>query len=173
VAPRPPARALAWPATYLVGLLFVASGCSVLPQQPKATSSIATVTRVYDGDTVEVNFDGRRESVRLIGIDTPEIAHPPNTAECYGPEASAYLHSLLPPGTEVIVTRDVEPRDAYDRLLGYVTRSQDDLFINMALVQGGYAELLTIAPNTTQTAAFAGAASAANATGIGLWGACS
>lgn len=160
-------------ATYLVGLLLVVSACSLLPQQSEAASSVATVTRVYDGDTVEVSFGGRRESVRLIGIDTPEIAHPPNAAECYGPEASAYLHSLLPPGTEVIVTRDVEPRDAYDRLLGYVTRSQDDLFINMALVQGGYAELLTIAPNTIQTAAFAGAASTANATGIGLWGACS
>jgi len=161
----------------LLALIMLALAGACAPVDPGGVAESrrpgeAVVTRVVDGDTVEVDIDGRRESVRLIGIDTPEIAHPPDGAECFGPEASAYVHDLLPPGTRVVLARDVESRDAYDRLLAYVTRVDDDLLVNLALVEAGYAEILAIEPNTVHAPLFAGAEADARARGVGLWSAC-
>ena len=100
----------------------------------------ATVVRVVDGDTIVVRLGDRTETVRLIGIDTPESVARDRPDECYGAEASSRLAELLPPGTAVQLTRDVEPRDMYDRLLAYVHRPDDGLFVNLAQVADGYAE---------------------------------
>ena len=83
----------------------------------------ATVVRAVDGDTLVVTLaTGGTETVRLIGVDTPETVAPRRPVECFGPEAAAALAALVPPGTEVRLSRDVEPRDRYDRLLAYVHR---------------------------------------------------
>ena len=87
--------------------------------------------------------------MRLIGIDTPETVDPRKPVQCFGKEASAHTHDLLPPGTVVRLERDVEARDRYDRLLAYVYRVSDGLFVNLALARDGYAQLLTIPPNVT------------------------
>jgi micrococcal nuclease len=131
----------------------------------------ALVVEVIDGDTVVIDFDGREELVRLIGIDTPETVHPDRPVECFGPEASAFAAGLLPPGSEVEVTRDVVDRDDYGRLLGYVHRS-DGLFVNEELVRRGFAVPLRIEPNVTYSRAFVAAAQAAEAEDLGLWVAC-
>ena len=54
----------------------------------------ATVIEVIDGDTVRLDLDGSRESVRLIGVNTPETKHPTKGVECFGPEASAFLAQI-------------------------------------------------------------------------------
>ena len=82
-----------------------------------------TVVQVIDGDTVVARVDGRDEHVRLIGIDTPETVDPKRPVMCFGPEASAETHQLLPAGTPVRLVHDVEARDAYGRLLAYVYRA--------------------------------------------------
>jgi len=132
----------------------------------------ATVDRVVDGDTIIVFIDGRRERVRLIGIDTPESVDPNRPEQCYGHEASVYLESMLPSKTPVSLVRDVEARDKYDRLLAYVIRTEDQLFINLDLIEKGYAGPLTFAPNDHYADLFESSARAAASAGIGLWSAC-
>ena len=78
-----------------------------------------TVTRVVDGDTIEVRLDGRIEKIRLIGIDTPESVKPGTPVECYAKAASAQTDRLLE-GRRVRLEFDAERRDRYGRLLAYV-----------------------------------------------------
>ncbi len=152
----------------LVGLVAI-SGCG-LATTPRETTP--TVLEVVDGDTIVVDFGGVAEPVRLIGVDTPETRDPRRGPECFGAEATEFVRTLLPPGTALQVTRDVEPRDTYGRLLGYVTRARDGLFVNLALLEGGFAEPLSIRPNTTHAATFSAAAGEARAAGRGLWADC-
>jgi len=137
-----------------------------------AVEANATVGRVIDGDTLVADIDGDEEHVRLIGIDTPESVAEDRPDECYGKEASERLRALLPPGTPVRLERDVEPRDQYDRLLAYVYRAADGLFVNETLVTEGYAEAKAYPPNTTLHQELLAAQSAARAAGKGFWGAC-
>ena len=132
----------------------------------------ATVERVVDGDTLIAEIGGRSESIRLIGIDTPESVARSRPVECYGTEAALRLQELLPPGTAVTLLRDAEGRDAYDRLLGYVVRSSDGLFINLELIASGYAVTLNFPPNDQFADALALAESEAMTARRGLWGVC-
>jgi micrococcal nuclease len=132
----------------------------------------ATVVRVVDGDTLVVRVGGAEESVRLIGIDTPETVAPGRPVECYGAEASDHLKALTPAGTDVRLERDVEARDVYDRLLAYVYRAGDGLFVNRAQVEGGYAEAKDYPPNSAHRAELQQVQATARAGGTGLWGAC-
>jgi micrococcal nuclease len=132
----------------------------------------ATVVRVVDGDTLIVRVGGADQSVRLIGIDTPETVAPGRPVECYGAEASDHLKALTPAGTELRLERDVEARDVYDRLLAYVYRADDDLFVNRAQVEGGYAEAKDYPPNSAHRTELQQIQAAARAGGTGLWGAC-
>ncbi|MGH9186629.1 MAG: thermonuclease family protein [Acidimicrobiales bacterium] len=127
---------------------------------------------VVDGDTIEVIVAGQRERVRLIGIDTPETVDPRRPVECFGREASDHTSTLLPHGTPVRLERDVEARDDYGRLLAYVFRPSDGLFVNVALVEDGYATVLTIPPNVAYAGEFADAAGRARESGRGLWSSC-
>ena len=140
------------------------------------TEANAIVTRVIDGDTIEVQLmstrSSGREHVRLIGIDTPESKRPNTPVECFAKAASAGTESLLPSGTPVRLERDVEERDRYGRLLSYVFRASDGLFVNLELARAGYAAALTYPPNVAHTDAFLDAVAAARAAGIGLWGRC-
>lgn len=134
--------------------------------------SNATVVRVVDGDTVVVDIDGHDETVRLIGIDTPETVKPNSPVECFGPEASAFTKHLLPEGTLVRLERDVEARDDYGRLLAYLYLAGDGTFVNLLLARQGYAALLTFPPNVAHVDEFVDAAEAARVDGLGLWSAC-
>jgi micrococcal nuclease len=130
------------------------------------------VVHLVDGDTLDVVVGGTTERVRLLGIDTPETVAPDRPVECFGREASARLAELLPEGTVVALERDVEARDRYGRLLAYVTRAADGLFVNAELARGGYAELLTIAPNRARAGELGAAVAEARRAGRGRWGAC-
>jgi micrococcal nuclease len=150
--------------------LLVASGCA--EASPPSQEGRAKVVRVIDGDTLVLNVAGRDEHVRLIGIDTPETKKPDTPVECFGPEASARMAELLPVGASVRLERDVEPRDRFDRLLAYVYREPDGLFIERSLIDDGYAAPLTIAPNTAHRAELEDASAGARRRGAGLWAAC-
>ncbi len=135
-------------------------------------SSDATVVYVTDGDTVILRIGSAEEPTRLIGIDTPETKRPNTPVECFGKRASAAMASLLPVGTLVHIERDVEERDRYGRLLAYVFRSADGLFVNQEMVRTGMAVPLSIAPNVTYADRFAEAGVAARVHNVGLWSAC-
>ena len=132
----------------------------------------ASVERVVDGDTIVVGIGGGSETVRLIGIDTPESVARTLPVQCYGQEASRYLAGLLPVGTAVTLVRDVEARDVYDRLLAYVVRAEDNLFVNLQLVSAGYAAVLEYPPNDYYSELFVQAESDAIVASRGLWGEC-
>ncbi len=135
----------------------------------------ATVAYVVDGDTIDVVFDGGPESeerIRLIGIDTPETKRPETPVECYGPEATAFTEALLPVGTPIRIERDTVNRDDFGRLLGYVYRAEDGIFVNYETIRQGFATPLSIEPNTTYESLFVDAARAAESDDVGLWAAC-
>ena len=153
---------------------FLACGCSHGGGHNGAAGSDgrATVVRVIDGDTIVAKIGDSEEHVRLIGIDTPETHKPGTPVECFGPEASAHLANLIPPGTSLRLERDRESRDRYGRLLAYVYRQNDGLFVDLEMVKDGFAGPLAIAPNTAHRVEIDGAAGAARAAHLGLWGAC-
>lgn len=161
------------PRVLLVALVVTAStSCAGEPAPPTGPPGAATVVRPVDGDTVVVRIGGAQESVRLIGIDTPESVAPNRPVECYGPEAKSRLAALLPKGTVVMLERDVETRDAYNRLLAYVIRAEDGLFVNLALVDEGYAESFPYAPNLAHRVDFDRAEQTARGSARGLWPTC-
>jgi len=137
-----------------------------------AVEANAVVEYIVDGDTVDFVIDGREERVRLIGIDTPETKRPDAPVECYGPEATEFITGLLPIGTPVRIERDIVNRDDYGRLLGYVYRADDGVFVNYELVRQGYATPLSIEPNTAHADLIVEAARAAETDDTGLWAAC-
>jgi micrococcal nuclease len=130
------------------------------------------VVRVVDGDTVRVRLGGTDEAVRLIGIDTPETHGPGGLRECFGQEATRRVEALLPEGTRVRVVRDVEARDRFRRLLAYLYRQDDGMFVNLALAREGFAAPLTIPPNVAHAEEIVAAAAAARSKSLGLWGRC-
>jgi micrococcal nuclease len=180
-APRPPVPAptSARPRWRVVaGLLVVmalgaGSTAATSCRSPSTDGSAGhpVVVEVIDGDTLVARIDGREETVRLLGIDTPETVHPSRPPECFGAEASARLAELLPPGTPVRAERDVEGRDAYGRLLLHLHRA-DGLFVNHELVAAGFATTLVIPPNGAYASLLGQAERTARAEGRGLWGAC-
>ena len=135
------------------------------------SASTARVVRVVDGDTIKVAIDGRTDRVRYIGVDTPETVKPGTPVQCFGHQASA-RNAALVAGQEVRLVPDREARDRYGRLLAYVYRTSDDLFVNAALVRDGYARTLTIPPNERYAARFRQLQAEARAGRRGLWKAC-
>jgi len=150
----------------------VLAGCSETAEGPASSPGAGSVrvTRVVDGDTIEVQLGGREVDIRLIGIDTPESVAPDQPIECYGRRASAYTESRLE-GEIVRLEFDVERLDRYGRTLAYVW--VDDELFNETLVAEGYAVVTTFPPNVTYVDRFLAAQRAAREAGRGLWGECS
>jgi micrococcal nuclease len=160
-----------------VSTLLVLAACAGRRVATTASSGAAgpgaaTVDRVVDGDTIIVRLAARRERVRLIGIDTLESVKPNTPVQCFALEASHRTKSLLPAGTSVRLEGDVEARDQYGRLLAYVFRQHDGLFVNLSLAKDGYAVPYTFPPNVAHADEFVSAAAAARTANRGLWGRC-
>jgi len=102
---------------------------------------------------------------------TPETKHPTRGVECYGQKASDFNAQLVA-GERVRLVRDVEARDRYGRLLAYVYRARDGLFVNAELARLGYAQPLSIAPDVRFADRFADLARQAREQDRGLWSAC-
>jgi micrococcal nuclease len=127
------------------------------------------VSRVVDGDTVEVRLRARVTSVRLIGVDTPETVSPGEPVECYGARASRYTTRKLE-GERVHLEFDEERKDHYGRLLAYVW-SESTLF-NRTLVVRGLATVAIYPPNDKYEARLISSEEHAQAANRGLWEAC-
>ncbi len=130
---------------------------------------VVSVTRIVDGDTMAVSSG---ETVRLIGIDTPETKHPSQPVECFGAQATQHATELMGPGTSVRLVYDVERTDRYGRTLAYVYRDSDDLFVNLQMVRDGFAAMATYPPNVAHVEAFRAAEQEARSANRGLWGGC-
>ncbi|MGI9646185.1 MAG: thermonuclease family protein [Ilumatobacteraceae bacterium] len=155
-----------------VAVCAVAVGACADPTAQPTDGANAVVDHVIDGDTIDVQIGGGTERVRLLGIDAPESVDRERPVQCYGAEASAELTRLLPAGTSVLLVRDLEARDRFGRLLAYVYRVDDDLFVNQTLVTGGYADVLVIEPNDAHASTLRAARAQARDAGAGLWGTC-
>lgn len=124
------------------------------------------VVDVTDGDTLRLrDATGATENVRLIGIDTPEV-YP--VYECFGDEAEAELRRLAPIGSTLRVATDADPFDDYDRLLLYLW-NDDDVFVNLALVEGGFAEAIRVQPNDLHFDTLRAAEDVAASADLGMW----
>jgi micrococcal nuclease len=135
---------------------------------------LGRVVRVVDGDTVKVRLESpdRTETVRYIGVDTPESVKPDTPVQCFAKPASAFNRRLVE-GRRVRLRIGRERRDRYGRLLAYVfVTGERPVFVNAALVRGGYARTLAIPPNTDRAGLFARLEDRAQRAGRGLWGAC-
>jgi micrococcal nuclease len=122
-----------------------------------------TVTRVVDGDTIEI--DGTTK-VRYIGMDTPEST---NTKECFGKEASNKNKELVL-NKQVTLEKDVSETDRYGRLLRYVWI--DGTMINEKLVADGYANAASYPPDVKYQDRLRNAEAAARNSNLGLWSSC-
>jgi micrococcal nuclease len=140
---------------------------------PEGTQE-AVVVRITDGDTLRLRGRGsgpvpaEPTRVRVLLIDTPEVH---TTVECYGPEASARLEQLVPPGATVRVEADRDVEDRYGRLLLHLW-TEDGVNVGEALVAEGYATVLQIDPNRRYLNRFRTLEQQARAAGRGLWSAC-
>lgn len=152
----------------------------VLASDPPTASTSATnqekylVTKVVDGDTIQVKINNQSVSVRLIGIDTPETVDPRRPVGCFGKNASNETKRLLE-GKEVILTKDVSNTDKYNRLLRYVylpISGGETLFVNDYLVRQGFAKNYTYPPDVKYNARFMEAEKEARDNLRGLWGEC-
>jgi micrococcal nuclease len=143
-----------------------------LGQAHRAATAEWTVVNVVDGDTIDVarGADGRdTDTVRLLGIDTPETHHPTKPVECFGPEASSFTEERLA-GRSVQLEADIEQRDRYGRRLAYVV--VDGGRFNDELLRRGYARLLVIEPNHAHARTMLREELDAKRAGRGLWSEC-
>ena len=131
----------------------------------------ATVAYVHDGDTLFLDTGTGEVKVRLIGIDAPELADDDTTEECFGPEAAGMLRTMLPEGTEVWATRDVEAQDRFGRELLYLFKD-DGTFVNRALVLAGAGVSVRIGANDRYWPELQEAEADARTAGVGLWAYC-
>lgn len=166
-----------WPAVLLAAVLILGwswqagwlgnIGQALERNQP----GLYTVDHFIDGDTLAVDMDGHVESVRFVGIDTPET-HKPNTpVQCWGPQASAYTKRVIGRSKVRLVSDPLSTdRDRYDRLLRYVYLP-DGTFLNEMLVKEGYAFYYPYFP-FSKAAAFAADEQIAMSERKGLWSAC-
>ena len=173
-----PRRAVLWIVVFAVlaasgGGGLMSCGRATGPGSPEPASGRleGRVVKIVDGDTIHVLIGSRREKVRYIGVDTPETHKPDTPVQCYGRAASAFNARLLA-GRRVELRTDAETRDRYGRLLAYVYRRPDGLFVNAELVRRGFATLLTIPPNVAHAEEFLRLQRAARQAGRGLWSAC-
>jgi len=151
--------------TPLIFLLLVAceSGAS------STQSRTLTVDKVIDGDSIVVTLDGRRESVRLIGLDAPELSHPRRPVEFWADEATQFVRARIA-GKPVRLVADPQTgdRDDYGRLLRYVYL-EDGTLLNELLIRSGHAFAFVHHPFEQQQR-FLDAQEQAQRSGQGIWG---
>jgi micrococcal nuclease len=139
---------------------------------PCRAPELVRVTRVIDGDTFSawpMSGLGGAESVRIIGVNTPETY---GTPQCWGPEAAEFAEQALELRL-IWLTFDQDCEDDFGRTLAYVHLSDDfDCFFERLLLRGGLAETMTFAETSTFSDTFSDDARWADDAELGLWQAC-
>lgn len=136
---------------------------------PTSQSTYYSVAEVVDGDTIKINMGGKVETLRLIGMDTPETVDPRKPVQCFGKEASNKAKELLS-GKKVRIETDATQgeRDKYSRLLAYVYR-EDGVFYNKYMIEQGYAHEYTYNTPYKYQTDFKSAQKSAQTNQMGLW----
>jgi micrococcal nuclease len=166
-----------WVAVFLLLAFAGGGGLDLIDSGDDSVTGAALagrVVRVVDGDTVRVRLGGGRgtQTVRYIGVDTPESVKPGEPVQCFAKQASEFNRRLVA-GRRVRLEVGRERKDRYGRLLAYVyVRRSGRAFVNAELVRRGYARTLEIAPNTDQAKRFERLEGSARRAGRGLWKAC-
>jgi micrococcal nuclease len=128
----------------------------------------AKVNRVIDGDTLEIIYgDNKKETIRLLLVDTPETVHPTTPVQPFGPEASQYAKDTLA-DKKVQIELDVSDRDKYGRLLAYVW-IEDRMFNELLLEQGLARVAYIYPPNVKYVDQFRDVQKKAQLAGMGIW----
>ncbi len=131
-----------------------------------ATPTSPTVTRVIDGDTIEVSMGGALYKVRYIGIDTPELDDTRPQFGALAQEATRFNRRLVA-GKAVRLEKDISEPDRYGRLLRYVYIG--DTFVNAKLVREGLAWAKAYPPDTRHQDYLEEMEAEARQAGIGIW----
>ncbi|WP_046180348.1 thermonuclease family protein [Domibacillus tundrae] len=132
---------------------------------PKTATKV-TVNEVVDGDTIKVTYKGKKETVRLILIDTPETKDPKKCVQLFGPEASDFTKkSLL--NKEVKLELGIQTRDKYGRILAYIYLN--DVMFNKTLLEKGLARVAIFPPNTQYLEELQAAEAKAKKAKLGIW----
>lgn len=127
------------------------------------------VARVIDGDTFVLNIDGKEDTVRILGIDSPEVETPYTKYECFGRESSEFAKALLKGKLVRIETDPTQStRDSYNRILAYVY-FEDGTLVNKYLIKEGYAHEYTFRAPYEKQIEFNQAESEARTNKSGLW----
>jgi micrococcal nuclease len=134
--------------------------------QGTSDEKLHLVSKVIDGDTIQL---ASGETIRYIGIDTPETVKPNTPVQCFGKEASA-KNSELVEGKYVRLDKDVSDKDRYGRLLRYVY--VEDIFVNDYLVREGFASAASFPPDIKFQDQFRSAEAEARQQLKGLWSSC-
>ncbi|MBS2970375.1 thermonuclease family protein [Metabacillus sp. KIGAM252] len=139
-----------------------------VPKQATVKGINGIVTRVVDGDTIEVKLSdtGKVEDIRMILVDTPETKHPRLGVQPFGKEASKFTTDQLS-GKNVVLEKDLTERDKYGRVLAYVW--VDGVNFNKRLIEQGYARLAVYQPDVKHLDEFRAAQTKAQKTGKGIW----
>lgn len=140
---------------------------AVLPASDETKTYELTVTKIIDGDTIELS-DGTK--VRYIGIDTAELG---KNSQCFAEEAKKKNEELVL-GKAVELEKDVSETDQYKRLLRYVYvgEAEDRIMINEELVRGGFAQVSTYPPDVKYKDKFLELQNKARNSDVGLWKMC-
>jgi len=149
---------------FFVGAIWQASALAFCPLPGKPQQ--AAVRQVVDGDTLRLT-DGR--SVRMIGINAPEIGRKGRTSEPYAEAAKQRLQALVKASDgRVGLVPGIEGKDKYGRTLANIYGRNGDNFEARLLSEGlGYR--VAVAPNIRLVACQQAAEQAARKAGAGLW----
>ena len=166
-APEPKSQEAQQPAEQTgKDIINVQSNEKAATEAIKIYDGTVLVTRAIDGDTIELE-NGQR--VRYIGIDTPETVDPRKPVQCFGVEASNRNKQLVE-NKRVRLEKDISETDKYGRLLRYIYVG--DTFVNLVLVQDGFAYSSTYPPDVKYQNQFIDAQKGASEQKKGLWGSC-
>ena len=134
-------------------LLFLAAVvcAQVIDRQPYPIEDFSDdvaykIVKIVDGDTVDIDYKGEIKTVRLKGVDTPETVHPTDPVELGGREASIFTRNLLIGESVYLRFEEGDVEDNYNRMLAYVYRAPDGLFVNLEIVRQGYGRAETRFP---------------------------
>lgn len=166
---------------YIFFILILSSSLCAKPQTKTQDQQTVTIIKIIDGDTLKIKYQGKDENVRLIGIDTPESkankkaendskrsGQDIRTITALGKEATNYVKSLVKPGNTVRIEFDVQQRDRYGRLLGYIYLDNGKM-LNEEVTRAGYATIMTVPPNVKYSERFLKAFREARENKRGLW----
>ena len=166
---------------FIIGLSFILVLCLTMLLASNPVTEKYKLIRIIDGDTIVVDYNGSHEKIRLTGIDTPESGNNSKTRRDaersqvdiktiikQGKLATKFVKQVLKDEEFVLVEFDVQKRDRYQRLLGYIYLL-DGRMLNEIIVRSGYASLMTIPPNVKYKDRFSKAYRLAREENLGLW----